>query len=64
MDTNDTPLAPAVCKFHNPGHLGEESIVFAAADVVTGKETRPALPHQDRAARDQLSRKSLYAQPL
>jgi hypothetical protein len=44
--------------------LGEEGIVFPAADVQPGLHARAALPHDDRSAGDQLSTECLESKPL
>ena len=47
-----------------PGHAGEQGVVLADADILAGFESGTALPDQDRAAGDKLSRRTLYAEPL
>lgn len=36
-------------KFDDSRHAGEESMVFAEADIETGEELRPPLAHDDGA---------------
>src|SRR5579864_8615212 len=54
----------AVVKLDNACDLGEQRIVLAPAHVVTGLEPRSALPHNDGAARNQLSAEHLDAEAL
>ena len=53
-----------VQEFDAAADFGEEGVVLAAADVEAGFDPRAALAHDDGAARDDLSAKSLEAQPL
>ena len=53
-----------VLKLHDAGDLGEERVVLAQPNVITGLQFRSALANQDGAAGDQLPVKPLHAQPL
>ena len=44
--------------------LGKKRVVLATADVQAGLHASAALPHNDRAAWDNLSAECLEAQPL
>ena len=46
------------------GDLGEEGVIFAAADIESGLHASAALPHNDRSAGDDLSAECLEAKPL
>ena len=54
----------AVLKLDNPGDLGKEGVVFAAAYVEAGFNPGTALPHDDGATRYQLTAERLNAEPL
>src|SRR5882762_8547621 len=64
LDHHKLPHRSLVEELDAPGDLGEESIVFAAPNVQSGLHPRAALADDDRAARHQLSAKSLEAKPL
>src|SRR5215469_2434051 len=51
LDTDELPRPAAIAKFHDSRHLCEQSIVFAAPDIVASFEQSAALPHQNRPAR-------------
>src|ERR1700682_4583079 len=64
LDHYKLPHRSLVQELDAPRDLGEESVVFAAPNVQTGLHPRAALADDDRAARHQLSAKSLEAKPL
>ena len=45
-------------------HFGKERVVFAAAYVLAGFQTRAALAHDDRSAGYELSAECFYSEPL
>src|SRR4051794_1670656 len=49
---------------HNARNLSEQRVVLAQADVLAGFKFGPALPDDDRTARNQLPAEDFYAQPL
>ncbi len=53
-----------VHKTDDAADLGKQRVVPAAAHVLARLDGRPALPHQDGTARDQLASEPFYAQPL
>src|SRR5262245_45349121 len=64
LDHHETAAGTAVHKLDHAADFGEESVVFAAADVGAGLDARAALPHDDGPAGDKLSAESFDAQPL
>src|SRR5438105_857509 len=61
----DGPAAPAAVPIaHDPRDFREKGVVLAAANVIAREEPRSALPDQDRAPADELTREPLDAQPL
>src|SRR5579875_781859 len=61
----DNPARAAfVLKFHHAGDFGKKRVVLADAYVFPGLEPGATLPDKDRAARDHLPVKALYAKPL
>src|SRR4029077_13029272 len=55
---------PAVVKLDHAGDLGEQRVVLAPTHVLAGLEPRAALPHDDRAAGNQLPAKHLDTEAL
>src|SRR6266849_4658773 len=64
LDHDKLPHRSLVEELDAPRDLGEESVVFAASNIQSRLDPRAALTHDDRAARHQLSAKSLEAKPL
>src|SRR5688572_8946598 len=64
FDGDDPALATAFAEANDAGHPREEGVVLPAADVDTREKTRPALAHEDRASRHDLSRELLDPEPL
>ena len=65
------PRAPWSSNFTRPVDLREDRVVLAEADVQAGPEAAAALPHEDRAAGDDVavvrltpSRCELLSRPL
>src|SRR2546430_17206511 len=64
---DDVHTAPVVgCRFelHGPRNEGEERVVLAHADIVSGQDLGAALPDDDRAGFDASARVFLDAEPL
>jgi hypothetical protein len=55
-------ISPFGLKLHDTVDPGENGVVAAEPDVLTGKDFRPPLSHQDTPCRDRLAAKPLDAQ--
>src|ERR1700675_2658609 len=64
LDHHKFPHRSLVEELDATGDLGEESVVFAPSNVQSRLHPSAALADDDRAARHQLSAKSLEAKPL
>src|SRR5208283_4185584 len=64
LDADELAHAPAVAELHHAGHLGEERVVLAPADIQAGLDLGAALTDDDGTTGDQLSAEDLHAQPL
>src|SRR5215471_4244417 len=64
LDVNEPAHATAVAELDHAGHLGEESVVLAPADINAGLQLGAALAHDDAAAGDQLAAEHFHAEPL
>jgi hypothetical protein len=64
LDADEPAQAAAVPELDHTGHLGEQRVILAPADVVAWFESGPSLAHNNRAARHQLPAENLYSQPL
>ena len=51
-------------KFDDSRHAGEEGVVFAEADIETGKELGPALAHDDGSSFDGFTAVRLHSEVL
>lgn len=57
-------MLAAILESNHAGDLGEEGVVFAAANIQAGLQWCAALANDDAAAEDCLAAKYLYAEPL
>src|SRR5271165_2269942 len=64
LNGDKAPGASAVDELDAAIDLRKERVIAAAADVQTRFERCSTLPHDDRAASDQLAAESLHAKPL
>src|SRR5713226_4591309 len=64
LDHHELAHGTLVHELDTAADLGKKRVVLAATDVEPRLHPRAALPHNDRAARDDLSAKSLKTQPL
>ena len=60
-DVDKLAHAAAVTELNGTGDGGEQRIVLAQAHIFAGFIARAALPHNDRTAGDELTRKNLDA---
>jgi len=58
------PHVAAIYEADDAIHFGEQRVVFAAANVLAGFETRAALADNDRSAGYELSAECFYSKPL
>ena len=54
----------AIAELDDAADLGEQRVVLAPADIVAGLDLGAALPHDNRAARNQLATEDLHTEPL
>src|SRR5262245_49179215 len=54
MDADDTAVGAVVFELHAPGDLREDRVVLAEPGVQARAKAPAALPHDDRAARDEI----------
>src|SRR5690349_12874523 len=64
LDVDKLAHAAPVAEIDHAGHLGEQGIVLAPADVEAGLDLGAALPDDDRTAGDELAAEDLHAEPL
>ena len=57
-------MPATIAVFNDAGHLGEQGVVLAHADVLAGLEAAAALAHDDGTAGNQLPAENLHAQAL
>jgi hypothetical protein len=64
LDGDEASQPAPVNKLNAAVNLGEERVIAPAPNVLAGLQRCPTLPHDDRAAGDQLAAESLNAKPL
>ncbi len=64
LDHHKLSHAALIEKLDAAGDLGKQGVVLAATDVKPRLNSRAPLPHNDRAAGDNLSAERLKPQPL
>src|SRR5438105_1464688 len=64
INADEAPTPPAILELDDRGDDSEERVILAASHIMPGLELRPALPHEDRTASDELATEAFDAEPL